>query len=207
MGSNFLIGLRTDNFVIMAADTNSFMHGALKMSKDHIKEYKLGERLYMVCCGELGDVDSFATWAKANTDLYARRNGYDLRPAAAHHWLRKSMAENLRSEDMWRVNCIIGGYDSHERSTFMSMIDHYATNIPSQKYLFAGFPGRFCYAIMDSHYKPDMTEAEGLTLVKRCIDEVKKRVIIDLTGFRAIVINEQGSRLVDGIKPAEENAA
>jgi hypothetical protein len=52
-----------------------------------------------------------------------------------------------------------------------------------------------------------MTEAEGLTLVKRCIDEVKKRVIIDLTGFRAIVINEQGSRLVDGIKPAEENAA
>ena len=65
---------------------------------------------WCAACGELGDVDSFAIWSKANIDLYARRNGYDLRPAAAHHWLRKSMTENLRSEDMWRANCIIGGY-------------------------------------------------------------------------------------------------
>jgi hypothetical protein len=45
---------------------------------DHVKDYKLGERLYMVCGGESGDVDAFATWAKANMDLYARRNGFYL---------------------------------------------------------------------------------------------------------------------------------
>jgi 20S proteasome alpha/beta subunit len=96
MGSNFLIGLRTDNFVILAADTNSYLYGALKVSLgmdgvdqlmtayfsiinfnlvDHYKDYELGKHLYMVCSGELGDVDSFATWAKANIDLYKRRNG------------------------------------------------------------------------------------------------------------------------------------
>jgi hypothetical protein len=42
------------------------------------------------------------------------------------------MAENLRSEDYWQVNCIIGGYDIHSKETFMSMVDHYATNMPSQ---------------------------------------------------------------------------
>jgi hypothetical protein len=31
MGTNFLIGLRTDNFVVLAADTNAYMFGALKM--------------------------------------------------------------------------------------------------------------------------------------------------------------------------------
>jgi len=29
----------------------------------------------MICGGESGDMDSFATWAKANIDLYERRNG------------------------------------------------------------------------------------------------------------------------------------
>ena len=33
MGTHFLIGLRTDNFVILAADTNIYMYGALKLSK------------------------------------------------------------------------------------------------------------------------------------------------------------------------------
>jgi hypothetical protein len=42
------------------------------------------------------------------------------------------MAENLRSEDFWRVNCMIGGYDSTEKKGYLSMIDHYATNVPSQ---------------------------------------------------------------------------
>lgn len=43
---------------------------------EYNREYKLGKRLYMICGGEPGDMDSFATWAKANIDLYERRNGW-----------------------------------------------------------------------------------------------------------------------------------
>ncbi|CAK5080820.1 unnamed protein product [Meloidogyne enterolobii] len=167
MGTHFLIGLRTDNFVILAADRNMYMYGALKLSKgfslflneslnflEYERDYKLGKRLYMICGGESGDMDSFATWAKANIDLYER---YEMRPHAVQHWLRKSMAENLRSEDMWRVNCIIGGYDLLDKTTFMSMMDHYATNLPCQDYIFSGFPGNFGYAIMDNLYKPGIS--------------------------------------------------
>ena len=42
------------------------------------------------------------------------------------------MAENLRSEDYWRVMTIIGGYDVYEKKAFLSMIDHYASGMPQQ---------------------------------------------------------------------------
>jgi hypothetical protein len=49
-----------------------------------------------------------------------------------------------------------------------------------------------------------LTEEEGLALVRNCIDEVKKRVIIDLTHFRAIIINADGSQVIENIKPTDE---
>ena len=49
-----------------------------------------------------------------------------------------------------------------------------------------------------------MSEEKGLALVKKCIDEVKKRVIIDLTHYRAIIINADGSNVIENIKPTDE---
>jgi len=86
--------------------------------------------------------------------------------------------------------------------------------------MFSGFPGNFGYSIMDNLYKPgisfifyaiptlilifvsiDMTEEEGLDAVKKCIDQSAKRSIIHLTGFRVIVINAEGSKVIEGFKP------
>jgi len=46
-----------------------------------------------------------------------------------------------------------------------------------------------------------MTEEEGLDAVKKCIDQSAKRSIIHLTGFRVIVINAEGSKVIEGFKP------
>ncbi|KAL3098965.1 hypothetical protein niasHS_000953 [Heterodera schachtii] len=199
--AHFMLGIRTDNWVILAADTTHFLSGAIKISESHQKEYKLGPLTSMVCFGEAGDVDSFANWAKANCDLYSRRNGYELRPKEVHHWLRKNMADNLRSEDMWRVNAIIGGFDSTDNKAYLTMIDYLATNIPPQNFIFYGFPGAFAYSIMDSFYRPDLTEQEGLELVQRMIDQVKRRAMMDLAEYRVVVINSKSSRTIAGLKP------
>lgn len=68
---------------------------------------------------------------------------------------------------------------------------------------------------MDNFYKPglislfkflhmnfllEMTEEEGLAAIKKCIDQCAKRAIIHFTGFRAIVINADGTRIIDGLK-------
>lgn len=55
-----------------------------------------------------------------------------MRPQTAHYWLRKNVAENLRSEDFWQVNSILGGYDTFEKKAYLTLIDYLASNIPCQ---------------------------------------------------------------------------
>lgn len=89
----FLLGIRTDDYVILAADKSAFAHGAIVISDENNKEVKLGEKTYMTCAiihdypqipkclliglgvGEPGDVDDFGKWAQANLRLYKTRNG------------------------------------------------------------------------------------------------------------------------------------
>lgn len=36
---------------------------------------------------------------------------------------------------------------------------------------------------MDRYWRPDMTVEEGLALVKRCVEEIKGRLVINLANF------------------------
>jgi len=190
----FLLGIRTDDYVILAADKSAFAHGAIVISDENNKEVKLGEKTYMTCVGEPGDVDDFGKWAQANLRLYKTRNGYELSPRSTHHWLRQHVAENLRSEDYWQVNLLVGGYDNFQKKAFLSYIDYLANEYVDQNYLYVGFPGRFCYAIADDSYKAGMTEEEGRALLQKCLIETKKRVIISFEKFSVLLIDKNGAR-------------
>jgi len=199
-GTNFLLGYRTDKFVVLASDKSAFAFGALRISNNASKEYQLGEKLYMTAIGEAGDADNFGDWAKRNIYLYKLRHNYELSPHAAHHWLRKNIANNLRTEDFWRVDLLLGGYDDVEKKAFLGSVDYLGTGISDQKYLFRGFGGRFSYAILDSLYKPDATVEEAIDIVKTCIKQNNKRFIASLPNFSLIVIDENGARHLDDIE-------
>lgn len=53
-------------------------------------------------------------------------------PQAGFHWLRQNIAHNLRSEDFWQVNLLIGGYDKIQKKTFLGSIDYLGNGIPDQ---------------------------------------------------------------------------
>uniref|UniRef100_A0A915DI88 Proteasome subunit beta n=1 Tax=Ditylenchus dipsaci TaxID=166011 RepID=A0A915DI88_9BILA len=197
---HFLLGVRTEKFVILAADKDAFAHGAIAISDEYKKEIKLGEKTYMTCIGETGDVDDFGNWTQANLRLYKTRNGYELNPYSTHHWLRQNIASALRSEDFWRVNLLLGGYDDYKQKAFLSSIDYLGNGIADQNYLFSGFPGRFCYSIMDSLYKSDMNQEEALVLLHKCLAEAKKRVIVNFSTFTVLVIDKDGTQHLPDIK-------
>uniref|UniRef100_A0AC34F5U0 Proteasome subunit beta n=1 Tax=Panagrolaimus sp. ES5 TaxID=591445 RepID=A0AC34F5U0_9BILA len=198
-GMHFLIGCRTDNFTILASDKAAFAYGAVSVSKEDNKNVKLGEKLYMSVIGEAGDVNNFSDWAQRNLSLYKMRNTYELSPYATHFWLRKSIAEALRSENYWRVDVLLGGYDDKESKSWLSSIDYLGNGIEQQNYLFRGFTGRFCYAIMDTLYRPDMTLEEAMDAVKQCIQESKKRFVANLPSFNVLVIDKEGAHHVEDI--------
>lgn len=93
----------------------------------------------MTAIGEAGDADNFGDWAKRNIYLYKLRHNYELSPRAAHHWLRKNIATNLRSEDFWRVDLLLGGFDEVEKKAFLGSVDYLGTGIADQVRCFKKF--------------------------------------------------------------------
>ncbi|VDM54441.1 unnamed protein product [Angiostrongylus costaricensis] len=235
-GMHFLIGISTNNYVLLASDKATFAYGAVLADSENDKEYRLGKKLTMMCIGEEGDVAQFGDWTKRNIRLYAIRNGYELCPDSAHHWIRRGIAEALRTEEHYAVDVLLGGYctaslfqnpqillffervvhgnrlpvvtfllhefryDDKEGKAFLGSIDYLGNGLSSQPYLFRGFCGRFCYAIMDREYKKDMTEAEGLALLNKCIAEAKRRFVANLPGYKVVVIDNKGYRQLGDIK-------
>lgn len=62
--------------------------------------------------------------------------GYELSPQAGHHWLRQNIAKNLRSEDYWQVNMLLGGYDKIQKKTFLGSIDYLGNGVSNQVKIF-----------------------------------------------------------------------
>uniref|UniRef100_A0A1I7W8W0 SH3 domain-containing protein n=1 Tax=Heterorhabditis bacteriophora TaxID=37862 RepID=A0A1I7W8W0_HETBA len=212
-GMHFLIGISTDDFVILASDKASFAYGAILADNNNDKEYRLGTKLTMMCIGEEGDVAQFGDWTKRNIRLYAIRNGYELSPRSSHHWIRRSIAEALRTQDHYAVDILLGGFDDIEGKAFLGSVDYLGNGLGGQvmnyllldnpiyykPYLFRGFCGRFCYAILDREYKKSMSLEEGLGMVHKCILEAKKRFVANIPGYKVVVIDKNGYRQLDDI--------
>ncbi|KJH53327.1 peptidase, T1 family [Dictyocaulus viviparus] len=187
-GLHFLIGISTEDYVILACDKATISYGAVLEDSENDKEYRLGKKLTMMCIGEEGDVAQFGDWTKRNIRLYAIRNGYELCPNSAHHWIRRGIAEALRTEDHYVVDTLLGGYDDKENKAFLGSVDYLGNGLSDKPYLFRGFCGRFCYAILDREYRKNMTEDEGLALLHKCIAEAKRRFVANLPGYKVIDI-------------------
>ncbi|CAD5209593.1 unnamed protein product [Bursaphelenchus xylophilus] len=196
---HFLVGYRTDKYVILASDKTAFAFGALSVSQDSNKEFQLGDKLFMTAIGEAGDVDNFGDWAKRNIYLYKLRHNYELSPKSAHHWLRKNIADNLRGEDFWRVDILVGGFDDITSKAYLGSVDYLGTSLSNQDYLFRGFSGRLCYAIMDAYYDKDAPVEKAVEIVKKCLEEAKKRFVANLPKFSVLVIDKDGVRHFDDI--------
>ncbi|VDN01118.1 unnamed protein product [Thelazia callipaeda] len=199
-GTHFLLGICTKDYVILAADRSCFAHGALIVADDEDKKFTLGSKLAMICIGEDGDVAQFGDWCKRNIQLYKLRYGYEMSPRSSHHWIRRSIAEALRSEDNYIVDTLIGGYDTAENKAFLGSVDYLGNAISNQPYIFRGFSGRFSYAILDKGYKNNMTENEGLDLLKKCLQESKRRFIVNLPLFQVTIIDKDGTRQLEDIR-------
>lgn len=59
-----------------------------------------------------------------------------------------------------------------------------------------GYGAYFALSTLDRYHRPDMTLEEGLELLKRCVNELKQRFIVDLGTFTVRVIDRDGARIV-----------
>ena len=184
-----LIGIKFDSFVILAHD-NSAGRSVVSMKQDQNKLFKLDEKLGMVVCGEAGDTVYFGEYIQKNIVLYRIRNGYSLCPQSAASFTRNELAEFLRRSP-FLVNLLIGGHDPRTSKNHLYLMDYLGTmaDIP---YGAHGYGSYFVLSLLDRYHRPDMSQEEGVELIKKCFKEIQKRLVINLPTFSYYIIDEKG---------------
>lgn len=71
---DYLFGLKTKDFVVLAAD-RSRLQSIYVLSDEASKCWRLGDSIAMGCVGEGGDAEQFAEYLDKNMQLYRFRNG------------------------------------------------------------------------------------------------------------------------------------
>ncbi|XP_033209564.1 proteasome subunit beta type-2-like [Belonocnema kinseyi] len=183
------IGIQFKDFVLVAADMTNAM-SIVVLKSDEKKIHKISDKIVMAVSGEAGDAIQFSEYISKNMQLYKMRNGYELSPKAVASFTRRNLADYLRSSTPYFVNLLMAGYDD-QTGPELYFIDYLASCI-KVPYASHGYGGFFSLTILDRFHDPSMTEAEAYELMKKCVREIHKRLIVNLPNFKVQKISKDG---------------
>jgi len=193
MDSSFAITGK--GYVIVAADMTA-SRSIVKMQSNEDKIKVLGSHLLMAFSGEPGDTVQFAEYIERNIRLAHIRNTYPLPPPSAASWIRRELADSLRSRSPYAVNLLVAGYDLPTHEPKLYWIDYLGT-MATVPFAAHGYGSYFALSLLDKYHDPEATVEEGLATLRRCIDEVSKRLIVTPGKFKVKIVDKNGVREVD----------
>lgn len=88
----------------------------------------------------------------------------------------------MRSRKPYSVNLLLGGFDPTSDTPELFWIDYLGT-LGVVPYAAHGYGAYFALSTMDRWHSPDMDLQQGLELLRKCIDELEKRFIVNLGNF------------------------
>ncbi|KAI1790065.1 N-terminal nucleophile aminohydrolase [Ganoderma leucocontextum] len=182
-------------YVIVAADTTA-ARSIVKMKVDEDKIKVLSPHLLMAYSGEPGDTVQFAEYIERNIRLYQIRNTYALRPPSAASWIRRALADSLRSRKPYAVNLLVGGYDTSTHNPHLYWIDYLGT-MSEVPFAAHGYGAYFALSLLDRYHDPEASVEEGLAILKRCVDEVAKRLVVTPEKYKVKIVDKDGVREVE----------
>ncbi|KAJ8473276.1 hypothetical protein ONZ51_g7970 [Trametes cubensis] len=177
-------------YVIVAADTTA-ARSIVKMKVDEDKIKVLSPHLLMAFSGEPGDTVQFAEYIERNIRLYQIRNTYALRPPSAASWIRRALADSLRSRRPYAVNLLVGGYDTSTHTPHLYWIDYLGT-MSEVPFAAHGYGAYFVLSLLDRYHDPEAPLEEGLATLRRCLDEVAKRLVVTPEKYKVKVVDKDG---------------
>ncbi|KAG8956933.1 Proteasome subunit beta type-4 [Tulasnella sp. 419] len=184
-----------DGYVLVAADTNA-ARSIVKMKSDEDKIKTVSPHLLMAYSGEPGDTVQFAEYVERNLRLQHIRNIHELRPSASASWIRRSLADSIRSRHPYAVNLLLGGFDVAAETPKLYWIDYLGT-LAEVPFAAHGYGSYFALSLLDRYHNPKASLEEGIEILKRCISEVQKRLVIGLEKFNVKVVDKDGVREIE----------
>ncbi|BEJ15914.1 hypothetical protein CspHIS471_0505190 [Cutaneotrichosporon sp. HIS471] len=187
-------GISGKDFVLLASDMSAG-RSILQFKSDENKLKTLGPHLAMAYGGEPGDTNNFADFVERNVRLYHIRHNSALLPHAASAWIRRSLADAIRSRRPYAVSLLLGGYDTTTDLPHLYWIDYLGTKavVP---YAAHGFGQLVALSTMDKWWTEGCDRRQGLEVLKKCINEVAIRLTVKFN-FNCIIIDKNGVHQLD----------
>ncbi|KAM9691972.1 proteasome subunit beta type-2 [Dama dama] len=192
----YLIGIQGPDYVLVASDRVAASN-IVQMKDDHDKMFKMSEKILLLCVGEAGDTVQFAEYIQKNVQLYKMRNGYELSPTAAANFTRRNLADYLRSRTPYHVNLLLAGYDEHEGPALYYM--DYLAALAKAPFAAHGYGAFLTLSILDRYYTPTISREKAVELLRKCLEELQKRFILNLPTFSVRIIDRNGIHDLDNI--------
>lgn len=200
--SDTAIGICCNDFVLLAAaGLNAFYYIKITDQEDKITE--LGPHQMVACIGENGPRVNFTEYIKCNLALRrVRQHGRVGTCNSTANYMRNELASSLRSrEGAYQVNCLFAGYDvptsaeDSDAGASLYYMDYLGT-LQQVPYGAHGYGASFVIAILDQLWRPDLTPQEGEALLKKCMDEVRRRIVVSNDFFVVKAVTKDGIRVL-----------
>lgn len=167
----------------------------LQFKSDENKIKALGPHLAMAYGGEPGDTNNFADYVERNMRLYAIRHHNALLPHAASSWIRRSLADSIRSRRPYAVNLLLAGFDTTDDTPHLYWMDYLGTKA-TVPYAAHGMGMHVSLSTMDKYWYEGIDRRAGIDVVKKAINETQTRLVIKFN-FNCILIDKDGIHKVD----------
>ncbi|KAH8267490.1 hypothetical protein KR018_008073 [Drosophila ironensis] len=193
-----ILGIKGTDFVMLAADTMQ-AKSLIFMKDDQSKIHRLSDFHMMATVGDGGDTIQFTDFISKNLQLYRIAHGYHLSAKATAHFTRRNLADYLRTNTRYQVAMLLAGYDPVEGPDL-----HYIDSLgaaQSINHAGHGWGSMFCGSILQRFWHPKLTQMEGYSILKKCVGEVQKRLIINQRNFDVYLVDKRGMRKMEAINP------
>ncbi|SOV19909.1 proteasome subunit beta type-2, putative [Plasmodium sp. gorilla clade G2] len=181
-----LIGLRGNNFVILAADTYSINSIIKLKNNDNTKFYDIKGNKCLLLGGSIGDRLQFGEFIRKNIHLYQYQNNSEMLVKSFAFFTRKNLAYYLR-KNPYEVNCLMAGFDKDGYQLYWC---DYLSNMDSVNKGAHGYGAYLVSAILDKYYHENLTVDEALNIFKLCFEELKKRFLLTQINYELRIMHD-----------------
>ncbi|KAL1515067.1 hypothetical protein AB1Y20_004132 [Prymnesium parvum] len=191
-GQDALIAFVGEGYAMVCADQNAG-RSIMVFQKEEDKIMQLDSHKLLALGGDPADTVQEPEYFQKNMNLYALKFGVKLTTHAAANYMRGHKSENLR-KGMTVVDMLLCGYDD-DAGPSLYFIDYLASMQKLDKGAH-GYAGFFVNSLLDAHWKPKMTEQEGLNLMDLCIAEIQRRFMISMPNYLIKIVDKNGTRIL-----------
>lgn len=165
-----IVGCKFKNGVVIAADTRATA-GPIVADKNCEKLHRLAPRIWCAGAGTAADTEMVTQLIASNLELHSMSEGRDPRVITALTMLKQHL---FKYQGHLGAYLIVAGMDP-TGAHLMSVQAHGSTDVG--KYQSLGSGSLAAMAVLETHYKDDMTKEEAMKL---CADAIELGVWNDL---------------------------